>query len=81
MSNVIGDEKGIELIKRMLKSENKDVKEYAIRTYNALKEKSAVYYSDMEEQLKKKLNNQPVYKMYYDTVNKKWKVELWMTPS
>lgn len=83
MSNVVGDENGIAVLQKLAKSNIVVVKQYYERLMsnavvpNATKK---LYFSDFEEQLNKKLNNQTTYTLAYNFNKEVWNVEHFLTP-
>jgi hypothetical protein len=84
MANMIGDEEGIATLRKLRKSEDPVVKVYCDNLASLaanLEPGRKLYFSDYEQQLKKKLNNQKMFSVCRDVASQSWKIELFITPT
>ena len=84
MSNVSGDQNGINVLSKIAKSETPAVQRYyakLISSTSLVKVGTKIYFSDIEEQLKTTvLNSETIYSMYFDAAKDTWNVAWFVTP-
>lgn len=76
----VGNQEGIDLWYKLGTSEDESVKSYFNSVRNAAQTHRSAYFTDVEEQRKKILNNQKIFSVYCDN-DKKWHIDLFHTPS
>lgn len=82
MSKILGNSQGVELLNKLRFSTDPEVNEYYQRLRQTIIDgKTCVYFSDFEEQKKKRLNNQIIYKLFFDNAQAHWFIELFSTPT
>lgn len=80
MSKVLGSPEGLMVWNKLASSKNEQVKEYFTRLFQCAPLRRKVYFTDFEEQLKKKLNNQKMFSMTYLEKDGNWHIELFIEP-
>jgi len=75
-----GDQEGINLLTKLSVSENFETQGYYRTIYTNLNENKYVYFTDVDEQRKKKLNNQRIFIAFVDPATNEWTVNLFFEP-
>ena len=82
MSKIAGNPEGIQVLSKLRSSKDPEVTEYYERVRKTIYDgKECVYFSDFEEQKKKKLNNQIIYKLFFERSQNQWLIEVFSTPT
>jgi hypothetical protein len=81
MSNVTGNNKGVEVWNKLGHSKDTKVQEYFSRLLRFAPVTRRVFFCDFEEQLKRKLNNQDLYSLTYSDSDEKWHIALFQEKS
>lgn len=76
----VGDQNGIDVWYKLGTSQDPAVLTYFNSLRAAAQKYQSIWFSDFEEQKKKKLNNQITYHMFYDVVDARWHIELFNVP-
>lgn len=76
----IGNQEGIDVYYKLGTSEDSSIQAYFNSIRNAAQTYHKAYFSDLIEQHKKKLNNQKMFVMFFDTSDNKWHIDLFLAP-
>jgi len=79
-NNMFGNSKGIAVYNKLALSTDPKIQGYFGSMYKNLCDGRTVYFSDMIEQRKKKMNNQILYRMQWDKELLVWDIEEWHVP-
>lgn len=82
MSKVLGNPEGLQVLNKLRSSHDPEVYEYYERLRKTILDgKLCVYFSDFEEQKKKRLNNQITYKLFFELSQRQWFIEVFSVPT
>lgn len=82
MAKVLGSPEGLQVFSKLRSSQDPEVVEYFQRLRKTVQEgKTCVYFSDFEEQKKKRANNQIIYKLFFEQSKTQWFIEEFLRPS
>ncbi len=82
MAKVLGSPEGLEVLNKLKSSKDPEVTEYYDRLRKTIYDgKECVYFSDFEEQKKKKLNNQITYRLFFERSQAHWFIEVFSVPT